>query len=266
VAFKRGGERKVRASGESDNADDSKHLKADLIIGFGPATWSNWVLIVVAGIAAYLAVKTLKAIHRQADIADRAIVVGRQPHLVATNFRLGGVSVGSATTPSVIYDLKNYGLGPAFVEYLTVICEIRDGLKQPPSYLGASIQVSTLGRVIGPSEAINDITTLCGSSLDNPENATREESEYKQVFGGLCEQHFFLYGYVLYDDIFDRGHVTGFAAMWDHERGMRLTSASEASGYNYAYEIKGLKRESFWRRNSHVVKRWWRRMTKTRLG
>jgi hypothetical protein len=119
----------------------------------------NAVLVIVGALYTIAAFRQLGAIERQAVIADQALIIGREPYLVPTNFELVVRSIGIVKTLGVSYKLKNYGFGPAFVEQLMVICEARQALKQPPSYMGASIQFSTIGKVIGPSEMSDDTWT-----------------------------------------------------------------------------------------------------------
>ncbi len=213
---------------------------------FAPATWSNWVLAVFALVAALLALRTLGAINRQADIAERTVTEGREPHLAATDLKLIRISVNDLTTLGVAYRLTNYGLGPAVVGHSAVICEYREALKQPPAYAGALLQWANIGQVL----AVNDSS----EALEVWSKLTLEaDTEYKLFLrGDGGPERLFLYGEVFYDDLFGNGYVSGFAAIWDHERQrMRLASDEEAKGYNYKHTFRGGSARAYasiWRR------------------
>ncbi len=125
------------------------------------------------------------------------------------------------------------------------ICETRTALKKEVSYAGAAIQFSTIGGVIGPNEAIKT-EALSRDGLE----------DFQSLFDGTGDEKLFLYGYVFYNDIFQKSYVTGFAAVWDPEQQcMRLTSGSEGEGYNYRYKIGAAKSSSLWLRLTRRFKR-----------
>jgi len=82
---------------------------------FGPSTWANWSLTVLAGLAAWIAIWTLRAINRQADIAERTISELERPWIsIEPKYVEGSVKAGGSPL-KVLFEVVNGGRSPALI-------------------------------------------------------------------------------------------------------------------------------------------------------
>jgi hypothetical protein len=223
---------------------------------YAPAVLAQIVLIVVG--VAYTAVswRQLRAIRRQGEIAQKSLDFSREPYIVPTDFRLNLTCPDNESLCySVSYCFINYGPGPALVEHAAVICQLAESLKQPPAYSGALLEWTSVGQILESKESTGKLDADSKPVPRGSEtwNAMSDGTFLKQP---RSEQIFF-YGEVFYDDLAGNGYVTGFAALWDYERGrMRLATAQEAPGYNYRYGSRRVKRPPFWQRWRSRTRLW----------
>jgi hypothetical protein len=213
---------------------------------------ASWAIVYVTVIYVFVAGFQWAAIWRQANIAEQTLIAGREPYLAATDLRIiKTLENNNVTTLGISYRLTNYGPGPAVVGHAAVICEARESLKQPPAYAGALLQWATIGQVLASHDCTEVFEVWSKLTLKDGRDGNAD-SESQVFLRGDAAQCFFLYGEVFYDDLLGNGYVTGFAAVWDHERQrVRLASDQEAHGYNYRYVFRGGNATAFasiWRR------------------
>jgi hypothetical protein len=79
---------------------------------FLPPFWSNWALVIVAGIAACFALRTLKAIQRQADIAERELVIANRAYLYLSGVRVTFLPSTAESNVEITYPVYNGGQTP----------------------------------------------------------------------------------------------------------------------------------------------------------
>lgn len=62
------------------------HNWLDWYLAFGPSTWSNWALALFASGATLIALRTLKAIRKQAQIANDTLILSNRPRIKVRRF------------------------------------------------------------------------------------------------------------------------------------------------------------------------------------
>jgi hypothetical protein len=195
---------------------------------FWPSTWSNWALAALAGWAGYMALRTLRAISRQADLmktqadhmeaqtgilkdsvaaaqksADAAkisadIAAGVSvPTLVIHEFETGDVGAADVRAffqfPKVKISVKNYGNTPAFLKWWS-LCFSCEDLPEVPIYDGPGDGMILDKIVVQPNETY----TLPGLFYPH-----RQEFSLDDVEAIVNREKLFCaYGYICYGDIF----------------------------------------------------------------
>ena len=182
---------------------------------FFPPIWSNWALVIVAGIAAFIALKTLYSINRQtkatfhavrvnrlaahaakggADAAKEsadALVASESPYLDIIDISFSSVSLKRTPSPAtrativslapnaplaLLVTLKNVGRTPAF----DVSARVK--LSFPSSGNKVRYLINRTELIIGPSQE-KTIECTC--------NTPFEETEVEQIEDARIELHAF---------------------------------------------------------------------------
>ena len=106
------------------NTDEEKSKSSNqsqpLLRGaFGPETWSNWALVVLAGIAALYSIKAFIATRRQADAAHKMFLIAQRPRIIVRNVTIDDIQAGELTGFFHIINVGN--LDAALVDYYSEI-------------------------------------------------------------------------------------------------------------------------------------------------
>ena len=113
----------------------------DWIKAFGPASWSNWALAVLAGWAGVMALKSLRAINRQAEIQAAGMKQWVDVRVISSDCKcvpvLGGTEY-EADKVNIWFSVSNETLYPLTIQEICVKTSVSgsDGPKWEP-YKGA---------------------------------------------------------------------------------------------------------------------------------
>ena len=221
--------------------DSAHHLFREAI---APGTWSNWILAVMACVAGWIAIRTMRAIQHQATAqmnADRAWVVANvagSPQEPLTGSLIHGV------VPGIAWEIKIVGNTPARIIRQEFRCRIVDC--QPTNI---SLPMLEPTPVYLPNQTPEGL--MVSPPGDKPVFMSIVESEPNITLMARLSQvvigHAFLvsYGRVEYEDAFKRRGVTQFCTIYKPHSGGVLTSPDGTalnptgfhiagpSGYNY---------------------------------
>jgi len=182
------------------NTTTANHQWWNGYAAFGPSTWSTWTLALFAGLAARIALRTLREIRHQVQEADKAVRLDQRAWIIAT----GEMRIGFLLEPGEIPDgfpfpvcvfLKNTGRTPARNLKISTNCDaviFTDPVPTIPEL--PSDEPRALG-AIGPG--VTHGHWMMSRSLYRNDPLTKDK-----VFAA--------WGLVTYEDIFGDPHATKF--------------------------------------------------------
>ena len=199
--------------------------------------WPTWVLAILAGLAAWIGVRTLGSIDRQAIETARsasateksveALTTIESPYLSTCDLTAQIVYVDIPTKPFdrpyVFYRFKNDGRTPAVLIEVQhgIHCYRRNDLPTKPDY--SQMAILDQGGVVVPPNGISDLRWMCAA----PANFA-ETTNFAQIIVGDVALYF--YGLVRYRDLFGRIYRTGFCWHYQHPTSMGVAGGE---AYNY---------------------------------
>jgi hypothetical protein len=224
--------------------------------GFGPATWSNWALTVLAGAAAWIAIWTLGAINRQADIAEQSLTLIEAPYLSvkmqAHILQSGARIFEPAPYPKVEYWFRNDGRTVALLVEECAMLRVYADLPKQPEYYG----INPIG--VGLAHASDTLHWNCsGTNFD-----LDKEAKYSAFINGQTKAYFF--GFIRFDDLFETRRT--YAYCWQYIPSSAGFIVAGGKSYNYlTAEKKNDKKtprlKRLWRKLRAILKRsQWRRI------
>jgi hypothetical protein len=169
---------------------------------FLPPIWSNWALVIAAAYAARVALKTLGAIHRQADVAAHELVTANRAYLYLSGVRIKRLESSVESNLEITYLVYNGG--------------------QTPAMLSGDFSKVTLYRRAYEIPRVGNEVTQRKASVIPPRGADPMNGKHWTMLGDdelddirsgnrkLC-----FYGFLFYQDVFDYWHKTWFALSYN---------------------------------------------------
>jgi hypothetical protein len=195
-----------------DNREPQKKWD-DWFAAFGPATWADWTLALLGLIAAAVGLRTLHAIHRQADIAVEGVEVNRmaaeaahrsaevaiaalradRPYIFIARQELIGFSLDDNRPPlEAKFTLTNAGKGPAIVKDAKAKFHMFNELLPVGDFSYCTLM--NVPSIIEPGESLE-------RTSESDLFGTLSPALYNSVVKGTTK--LVLYGVVVYRDVFD---------------------------------------------------------------
>ena len=192
----------VHQSPAEPNTDKCQKGTQDWTCAFGPDAWPNWALVIVGGIATIIALRTLEAIHRQANIAESNLRVVERAWL-AVRFDQPFQPKAGAHNP-IYYSVKNTGHTIAFLKDRKLnampwngFIPKREPAPKPTGILPTIAAIFPGGKF--PMEGLVDINFT--------QQMINDAATGRFIFD--------VRGYVAYDDAFGNRHITRFCQAYD---------------------------------------------------
>jgi len=153
------GEIKVRSEPKTATTQNQSQ---DWYEWFWPPIWSSWALFFAALLAARIALRTLTAIDRQANIADRSLALSQRPRIKLQTFAINDDVFepgGNGLTIDLGYEVVNYGGTDATITdsnctiLLRHVSEPSDLPPLPPYDIGVANRIAEPGTILKGGEA-----------------------------------------------------------------------------------------------------------------
>jgi hypothetical protein len=150
---------------QSDEREPQKKWD-DWFAAFGPTTWSNWALAVLAFAAGLVGWFTLRAVRRQAETSsDTLRAISQQVTVALSDLKRGRPSLFieevtlSEFVPQKLFfatiNLKNYGQNPALIEMVEGIMQIVYWSAEPALDYSVCQQRLSPRDIVGPGESFS---------------------------------------------------------------------------------------------------------------
>lgn len=183
----------------------------------GPETWANWALFLAAAFAGFIALRTLKAIHRE---AEEIKIVGNAANTNAESIKhserawiqaapdMPGFNLGDPEAVGIFrWSISNTGRTPARIVEIAARYRLIQSLPRisaTPEYEGDLERIPLHGMLLAPNQNYWSLQNL------EPNTITRDQLTAIGSRGLIL----FAYGYVIYRDVFsganDVPHKTSF--------------------------------------------------------
>jgi hypothetical protein len=206
---------------QQNSQDTSTHDGSVLHKAFAPDTWPTWALVLVGAVAAYIAIRTLKAIEHEAEIGGEiaaaardnavaaktnalALIVENRPWLLIDKLEVPYLTPAVEVPPEeqrfshCFVMTKNHGKTPAKVITVWARMQIGDNPMKPPMEL--SVQISQTPPVpepyiFPPGEVKAAEATLWSGFISGQDRDAVLVNKTKYLW---------LFGFVKYLDTFER--------------------------------------------------------------
>jgi hypothetical protein len=169
---------------------------------FGPATWSNWGLVIVGLIAGYLASRTLRAIYIQANAQMKSLRAWIIIYPNKWNPGVFPIPVAGQVPLNVFEcNVRNVGNTPAHITKWSAWYQILnkneyDNLPKEPVLRHV---VSVNGRILVPDSIFDQTIPLQPTPILDIADVTKIQN---------AEKFLFFYGFIEYNDDFGKTHET----------------------------------------------------------
>ncbi len=213
--------RALPASPSVPVGNQEPHDSIDWHAAFGPATWSNWALGVFAAVAAVVALRTLSAIRRQAEIT----VAIEAPFLsIALKFSAPQQIPRSVVTMN--YWFQNHGRTPATLNEVCAVLKLQNFLLLYPDYEREGSRYQPGVTVVGPNGAKMEAPGITGGHFSGGDLAAVRPEEKYWIF----------YGFARYEDRAGREKILGFGFQYDVA--MQSFMVIDNPNYTYHRQVK----------------------------
>jgi hypothetical protein len=176
----------------------------------------TWLLVVVGGVAAWIALRTLRDIKiqtqnagiaaRAAETSANAIIRSERPWLLISHVRVEQIVWNSQRVQGAYFVIQNYGKSPAWVVNMGGTFETLNNLGELPSepVYKHSANEEKRGIVIVPSSGGDDRTE--SHIFKFPHNSLTTDAGFQEVVNQK-QNVWCIYGFVSYRDVFDMGNI-----------------------------------------------------------
>ena len=178
------------------------------------------MLVLVGGGYTFVAYRQLGAIGRQANIAERELVIANRAYLYLSGVRLTFLPPSPESNVEITYPVFNGGQTPALFtgDFSRIIVAYR---------------AADIGDIGNP--ATRKQTSIIPPRGEDPMNAKHwtylSDDELTDIENGT--RKLFFYGFLFYFDVFQYSHKTWFALSYNGSRGNNMPMAFVTEpGYN----------------------------------
>lgn len=151
------------------------------------STWSNWALFVTAGIAALIALSTLRAIRRQAELTQQTLILTYRPKLIVRGVYVEIGTLQEGRIPTGHFFVVNTGGSNARVREMWSDAQV--GQPNPNPYEHRA-EAGGIDRILAPGESIKVQYVASGGAVSGGD-----------ALGWTAgNRHFFVFGFINYLD------------------------------------------------------------------
>jgi hypothetical protein len=181
---------------------------------FWPPIWSNWAYVVVAGIAALIAVRTLRVIEEQAKISNETLVLTVRPKVIVRSLKsITKIAEDLPTDPiEIVLEVVNRGRSTAYINSSNVRVIIDH--RHIPQFMQRTFADASGQNIFQKGHELKPgFEELCGVMLPHGIDDLGSILDFSQ---GLLTVY--VLGYVWYCDMKGNNYKTAFCRRYDHDK------------------------------------------------